>query len=523
MIKTDFLVIGSGIAGLSFALKAAIARPDLKVTIVTKANASESNTKYAQGGIAVVWNIEDSFEKHIEDTLRAGDGLCDPEVVELVVKNGPKRLREFIQWGASFDETNAGDYDLGMEGGHSENRIIHHKDVTGLEMERTLLGQIQKQENITLLTHHFAIDLITEHQISRNQAIHWKEKHCYGVYVQDETSGKIETLISRVTMLATGGAGQVYRTTTNPLIATGDGIAMAYRAKAQIKDLEFVQFHPTALFGDDENPAFLISEAVRGMGAILRTKSGEAFMHKYDERKELASRDIVAKAIDQEMKIRGDKHVYLDCTHIDPKAFADHFPNILAKCEQIGLDLTQDWIPVAPAAHYMCGGVVVDQRGRTSVDRLYACGECSRTGLHGANRLASNSLLEAIVFAEESINDALARVDEISIESMSSSIPEWDSEGTTSPKEHILIAHNRNELRDIMSDYVGIVRSNERLKRAANRLELLYLENKELYERSIISPQLCELRNLITVSYNLVRESRKRTENRGGFYNIDLV
>lgn len=520
MPQTDVLIIGSGIAGLSFAIKTAKRFPHQSVTVITKADDSESNTKYAQGGIAVVLDeITDSFDKHIEDTLRAGDGLCDRKVVELVVKEGPERLDEIIEWGIEFDQDEAGNLSLGREGGHTAKRIIHYKDVTGLQIEKGLLHQVSKLPNIKLLSHHFSIDLITEHHFKHRISQPEPGITCYGAYVMDQRTCKIEKYVSKVTLLATGGAGQVYRTTTNPLIATGDGVAMAYRAMAKVKDMEFIQFHPTAFFAQDDNPAFLITEAIRGHGAYLKTKDGERFMFRYDERGELASRDIVAKAIDNELIIRGDECVYLDCTHFPKEDFISHFPNIYEKCLTKGIDIATQMIPVAPAAHYQCGGIEVDTCGRTSIANLYACGECSCTGLHGANRLASNSLLEAIVYAHRCFADVETKLDDIETPS---NIPEWNAEGTIVPTEQILITHNRKELRDLMSDYVAIVRSNERLKRALKRIDILFHENERLYHQSVLSPQLCELRNLITIAYIITRQSLERRENKGTFYNVDL-
>lgn len=517
MNQSDVLVIGSGIAGLTFALKVANNSPKCKITIITKADKSESNTKYAQGGIAVVWDDNDSFENHIKDTLIAGDGACDDGVVKMVVEEAPARLKEIINWGADFDLNKEGNYDLGKEGGHGENRIIHHKDVTGLEIERKLLAQIEQKENIEILTHHFAIDIITQHHLGIK--VPKSEIECYGVYVLNTKSGKIDRYISKVTMLASGGAGQVYANTTNPKIATGDGIAMAYRAKARIEDIAFIQFHPTALFDPKISPSFLISEAVRGFGAYLRTKDGNRFMLQYDDRAELASRDIVAQAIDKELKKTGDEFIYLDCTHLNMETFKHHFPNIYAKCASIGIHIEKDFIPVVPAAHYSCGGIDVDSWGNTSIKGLMACGECSRTGLHGANRLASNSLLEALVFAERSfqfVNKNISKYNH------NEKTPKWDASGTNNPKELVIIAHARKELQAIMSNFVGIARSNARLKRALKRTKDIYEETEKLYEASTISPQLCELRNLITCAHLIISHSQKQTENRGTFYNTDL-
>ncbi len=365
-MKTDFLVIGSGIAGLTYALKVAGSQPDKKITIITKAQSDETNTKYAQGGIAGVWDDDtDSFDKHIEDTLIAGDGLCNEHIVEIVVKEGPQRIREIIEWGAQFDKDPDGDYSLGKEGGHSVNRILHHKDVTGKEMERALLQKILSMPNIQLINHWFVVDLITQHHLGYLVTKATLDIVCYGVYVLDLHSNKIEKIISKITVLATGGNGQAYRTTTNPKIATGDGVAMVYRAKGRIENMEFIQFHPTALFEPGISPSFLITEAVRGDGGILRNKHGDAFMEKYDSRRDLAPRDIVARAIDSEMKKGGTEHVYLDCRHMDKEKFIHHFPNIYAKCYSIGIDVTQQMIPVAPAAHYSCGGIKTDEHGRT--------------------------------------------------------------------------------------------------------------------------------------------------------------
>jgi len=519
-MQTDFLVIGSGIAGLTYALKVAQHCPDKQVTIITKAAADETNTKYAQGGVAVVNDLEnDSFEKHIEDTLIAGDGLCDREVVEIVVKEGPARIQEIIEWGAQFDKDPEGDYKLGKEGGHSEFRILHHKDVTGKEMERALLEAIRRAPNITLLNHLFVIDVITQHHLGYLVTKSTPDICCYGVYVLNSQSNRIEKIVSKTTLLATGGNGQVYRTTTNPYIATGDGVAMVYRAKGRIENMEFIQFHPTALYeAGKRGQAFLITEAVRGDGGILRNAAGEAFMERYDERRDLAPRDIVARAIDNEMKIGGTEHVYLDCRHMDIEKFKEHFPNIYEKCLSIGIDVSVQMIPVAPAAHYSCGGIKTDECGRSSIKNLYACGECASTGLHGANRLASNSLLEAMVFAHRCYVDAVSRMDVI--ETLPD-IPDWNAEGTREPKEMILITQSLKELQQVMSDYVGIVRNNVRLQRAMKRIDLLFDETEGLYQTSTVSPQLLELRNMITVGYLIIKGAAFRKESRGLHYNTD--
>ncbi len=400
-MQTDYLIIGSGIAGLTYALKVAERYPGKKITIITKAAADETNTKYAQGGVAVVNDMKnDSFEKHIEDTLISGDGLCDREIVELVVREGPARVQEIIDWGTKFDKDPDGDFKLGMEGGHSENRILHFQDVTGKEIERALLAAVGKAPNISIIKHCFVIDIITQHHLGYLVTKATPDVQCYGIYLLNTQSNRIEKIISNNTLLATGGNGQVYRTTTNPYIATGDGVAMVYRAKGRIENMEFIQFHPTALYeAGKRGQAFLITEAVRGDGGILRNAKGDAFMERYDARKDLAPRDIVARAIDSEMKIAGTENVYLDCRHMDMEKFKEHFPNIYDKCLSLGIDVAIHMIPVAPAAHYSCGGIQTDEWGKSSIQNLYACGECASTGLHGANRLASNSLLEAMVFA----------------------------------------------------------------------------------------------------------------------------
>jgi L-aspartate oxidase len=519
-MQTDFLVIGSGIAGLTYALKVAEACPKKKITILTKAQSDETNTKYAQGGIAGVMDFDkDSFDKHIEDTLIAGDGLCNKEVVEIVVKEGVERIKEIIEWGAQFDKEPDGDFKLGKEGGHSEFRILHHKDVTGMEMERALLEAIKRKSNIELISHCFVLDIITQHHLGFLITKATPDIECYGVYVLNLATNKIEKILSKITLLATGGNGQVYRTTTNPSIATGDGVAMLYRAKGRIENMEFIQFHPTALYEPGvRGQSFLITEAVRGDGGILRNHNGEAFMERYDARKDLAPRDIVARAIDNEMKVAGTENVFLDCRHFGKEKFIEHFPNIYEKCLSIGIDITKHLIPVAPAAHYSCGGIKTDEWGRTSINNLYAAGECASTGLHGANRLASNSLLEAMVFAHRAYLDG---VKNINATPYNASLPDWKVDGTSSPKEMILITQSVKELKLLMSDYIGIVRNNERLKRAMKRLDLLFEETEDLYKKTNVSPQLCELRNMITVAFLIVKSAEFRHESRGLHFNTD--
>jgi L-aspartate oxidase len=520
-MQTDFLVIGSGIAGLTYAIKVAEACPDKQVLIVTKSNADETNTKYAQGGIAVVNDLEnDSFDKHIEDTLIAGDGLGDEEIVEIVVKEGALRVNEIIEWGARFDKETDGDYSLGKEGGHSENRILHHKDVTGAEMERALLETIRRSKNITFVNHYFVVDIITQHHLGFLVTKATPDVQCYGVYALNLQTNAIEVIQAKITLLAAGGNGQVYRTTTNPIIASGDGVAMVYRAKGRIENMEFIQFHPTALYqAGQKGQAFLITEAVRGDGGILRNQEGAAFMEQYDERRDLAPRDIVARAIDSEMKIGGTEHVWLDCTHMDIEKFIHHFPNIYEKCKSLGIDVAKHMIPVAPAAHYSCGGIKTDEWGRTSIKNLYAAGECASTGLHGANRLASNSLLEAMVFAHRSYMDGVEKIKQLNAEQPA--LPGWNAKGTSQPKEMILITQSLKELQQVMSDYVGIVRNDIRLQRAMRRLDLLWEETENLYRSSSISPQIMELRNMITVGYLITKAASFRKESRGLHFNTD--
>jgi len=515
MISTNYLVIGSGVAGLTFAVKIAEGFPNKNITIITKSNEDESNTKYAQGGVAVVLDKEeDSYQKHIQDTLIAGDGLCDDTVVDMVIKEGPKRFKELIHWGANFDIDTNGNFDLGKEGGHSECRVVHHKDITGYEIERSLLQRIHQLKNVTVLPHHFAIDLITEHHLKTSNQT---QLSCYGAYVLDENTDEIITIKAKNTVLASGGIGNVYGHTTNPVIATGDGIAMAYRAKAQIKDMEFIQFHPTVLYSPDGGSSFLISEAVRGFGAYLRDKKGHRFMPDYDSRAELASRDIVSQCIDKELKKSGDENVFLDCTHLDIESFKEHFPNIYDKCKSLGIDIAKDWIPVVPASHYLCGGIVVDKNGKTSVHNLFSCGESSRTGLHGANRLASNSLLEALVYAHNIYKYLLTN----EIDITNSEIPEWYEKGVSITKEHILIQHNLKKLQVLMQNYAGIVRNNNHLNEAITLLDSIYKEVDELYQTVKVNTSLCELRNMINVAHLIISQSLTRNNNKGGYYNID--
>ena len=460
----------------------------------------------------------DTYEKHIADTIAAGDSLNNRKIVELTIKESTARIRELIDWGTAFDKKESGDYDLAKEGGHSEPRVFHHKDSTGLEIERALLNKINEHPNIGILENHFAIDLITQHHLGVELKRNDKDICCYGAYSMDPKTQEINTVLAKTTMIATGGTGNIYSNTTNPSIATGDGIAMAYRAKAVVENMEFIQFHPTALYNPSEKPAFLITEALRGYGAVLKNINGEEFMEKYDERASLAPRDIVARAIDNEMKLSGDDHVSLDATLIDKDELIRNFPRIYAKCLSINIDITRDMIPVVPSAHYVCGGIKVDEYARSSIKNLYASGECSSTGLHGANRLASNSLLESAVFSHRASLDALelAKTTDYCDE-----IPDWNAEGTVLNEEMILITQSLKELRSIMSNYVGIVRSNLRLQRALDRLEIIYRETEELYDKSILTVNICELRNMINVAYLVIKMAMQRKESRGLHYSLD--
>lgn len=518
-MNTDILVIGSGLAGLSFAVKMAQEFPTKQITVLTKASLTEeTNTNYAQGGIAVVSDINDTFESHINDTLIAGDGLSNREVVNLVIENGPLVVSEIIDWGTNFDKDEEGNYLRGKEGGHSKNRIFHYKDITGYEIERALLDKANSFENIQFLNQYFVLDILTQHHLGYLVTKATSITECYGVYALNMQTGEVDTILSKITLLATGGTGQVYRATTNPSIATGDGIAMVYRAKGRVENMEFIQFHPTALYEPGASPNFLITEAIRGDGGILRNIAGEAFMERYDARKDLAPRDVVARAIDNEMKISGTEHVYLDCRNMDQEKFKKHFPTIFEKCLSIGINVFEHLIPVTPAAHYCCGGVKTNLHAQTSINRLYASGECASTGLHGANRLASNSLLEALVFSHQAYIHAIQNMDRYDFQA---DIPSWNALGTTLPKEMILITQSKKELQAIMSDYVGIVRNNVRLERAMRRLDLLHEETEALYEKTVISPQLAELRNMITIGYLIVKGAQLRKESRGLNYNTD--
>ncbi|MBU0486781.1 MAG: L-aspartate oxidase [Bacteroidetes bacterium] len=514
--KYDFLVLGSGIAGLSFALKVA---DHGSVCVITKANSGEETaTQFAQGGIAAVMYTPDTYEKHIRDTMKAGDDLCEEKIVRLTITESTERVRELIEWGVQFDKGKDGKYDLAKEGGHSECRVLHRKDKTGSEIQQVLLQKVAAHPNITLLANHFAVDVITQHHLGSETKRGATDIMSYGAYVLNPVSKLVDTYLAKITVVTTGGAGNIYGTTTNPAVSTGDGIAMVYRAKGQIEKMEFIQFHPTSLYNPGETPSFLITEALRGFGAVLKTINGHEFMGKYDERGSLASRDIVARAIDSEMKISGDDHVCLDCRHLKKNELISHFPTIYAKCLSIGIDITRDMIPVVPASHYFCGGIMVDENGRSSIENLYATGECASTGLHGANRLASNSLLESLVFSHRAALEALKKYEGISFRE---DIPEWNSDDTVLNEEMILITQSIKELHGIMSSYVGIVRSDLRLNRALVRLETLYRETETLYEESKITAEICELRNMINVAYLVIKMAKQRKESRGLHYSID--
>jgi L-aspartate oxidase len=509
--KTDFLILGSGIAGLSLGIKASALG---SVAIVTKKETWESNTNYAQGGIAAVTDKTDSFEEHINDTLICGAGLCKKDVVEFVVREAPPRIQELIDWGVQFTRSESAPffYDLGREGGHTRRRVLHAKDLTGREIERALHEKAATLRNICIYENHIGVDLITKKDSSGRPA------HCLGAYVLDINNNEIHTYRAKYTILSTGGAGKVYLITTNPDIATGDGIAMAYRAGAKIANMEFIQFHPTCLYHPDAK-AFLISEAVRGEGGILKLKSGATFMEKYHPMKSLAPRDIVAKAIDSEIKKSGDEYVLLDITHHDRNFLVKRFPNIYNKCLEFGIDISCDPIPVVPAAHYICGGVAVNPYGETSISQLFACGEVTCTGLHGANRLASNSLLEAVVFAHRvstKISEDYAKTIQSNIY-----IAPWDSSGTSVSDDTVVVTQNWDEIRRCMWNYVGIVRSNKRLERAVRRIDLIQKEIDEYYWNYKVTKDLVELRNITIVAKLIAESASMRKESRGLNYNID--
>lgn len=522
MFKTDVLIIGSGIAGLSAALKLA---SSFQITLITKREALESNTRYAQGGIASVTSSLDNIASHIEDTMAAGAGLCHKEVVEKIVSDGPRFIEELVQLGVRFTKADSENFDLGQEGGHTQRRVLHSGDLTGAEIERALLDRVRKNSNIRILEYHLAIDLITTQKFSLEDS-----NRCVGAYVLDRKKMKIEPFLAKTTLLATGGIGKVYLYTSNPDIATGDGIAMAYRAGAIVANLEFVQFHPTCLYNPGAfspknqsnanlGKTFLVSEAVRGEGAKLKLATGESFMKNYDDREELAPRDIVSRAIDFEMKRRGDSYVLLDISHKSSDFIKDRFPNIYKTCLAFGFDLTEGPIPVVPAAHYLCGGIQTTPDGQTNIPGLYAIGETACTGFHGANRLASNSLLEGVAMADyvrQAVSDFIKDSSDIP-----EKIPEWNSGRATDSDEAVVITQNWDEIRRLLWNYVGIVRSNKRLDRAKRRIDILQEEIREYYWNFKVTPDLIELRNIACVAELIVHSAMKRKESRGLHYNRD--
>ncbi|HOO72360.1 MAG TPA: L-aspartate oxidase [Spirochaetota bacterium] len=526
-VESDFLVIGSGIAGLTFAIKASSLGT---VNIVTKKKEFDSNTNYAQGGIASVLAPDDSFDSHVEDTLRSGAGLCNRKSVEFLVQNGPDRINELIEWGTRFSlkekHRDIEVLDLGREGGHSHNRIVHATDLTGREIERALLNKISEIPNIQIYEDHTAVDLLTEHQLARSVGNYRRKKskktHCYGAYILNNRTGAVKIFNAKITFLATGGVGQVYLHTTNPDIATGDGIAMAYRAGALISDMEFIQFHPTTLYS--QNPggrSFLISEAVRGEGAVLINSRGEHFMDTIHPLKDLAPRDIVARAIDSELKRLGDSFVYLDITSKGRHFLQKRFPHIYNRCLDEGIDISKDAIPVVPAAHYLCGGIISDIHGRTSIENLFVSGESACTGVHGANRLASNSLLEGIVFSHSAFTYLKEHYASLKNSIRIPEYPAWNREGTFDFNEWILVKHDIEDIKRLMWDYVGIVRSDLRLNRAYNRILFLAEEVHSYYQKSIISSRVIELRNLATVAKLVIKSAMMRKDSIGLHYNTD--
>ena len=518
--QSDFLIIGTGVAGLSLALKLSLHG---SVLLITKKSAIDTNTNLAQGGIASVFGTTDSFGLHIKDTLDAGDGICNLEAVEMVVCEGPDRIKELIDFGVNFNTKNFRGkerLDLGREGGHSKKRIVHAHDMTGNAVEEVLLKKAKNTKNITILEHHVAIDLVTYSvRMKRGMVISSRDDICCGAYVLDVQNNQVKTFQSKMTFLATGGAGKVYLYTSNPDVATGDGIAMGYRAGASVANLEFVQFHPTCLYHPDAKN-FLISEAVRGEGGILVNSAGEAFMEKYDPRKDLACRDVVARAIDHELKMSGDDCVFLDISHKKSSTVMRRFPNIYNKCASYGIDLLNAPVPVVPAAHYMCGGLATDLNGKTDIKRLYAIGETACTGLHGANRLASNSLLEALIYADKAAKDAIIELRQNSFDESCWDIPPWDEADTTDSDEAIVVSHNWDEIRRLMWNYVGIVRSDKRLQRAKRRIETIQKEIYEYYWDFKVTSDLLELRNIATVAQLIIESAMNRKESRGLHYNI---
>lgn len=513
----DAVVVGSGIAGLSFAL--GLAAKGKTVCIVTKKDQAESNTNYAQGGVACVTSSTDDFESHVSDTLEAGDGLCNPDVVREIVKEGPARIEEMVKIGVEFSQLEDGRVSLGKEGGHSKRRILHVKDITGRAIEEALLHAINENPSIEIREHCMAIDLITSRKLKKfGFNTEEQENRVAGIYCFNDIDQTVFALRTSAVLLATGGIGQVYQFTTNPDIATGDGVAMAYRAGAEIQNLEFVQFHPTAFFAQD-GKRFLISEAVRGEGAILRNSEGKAFMEQYHPRRDLAPRDVVARAIDSEMKRSGAEHVFLDITTKSHEELEERFPTIYAHCRENGIEIEKDFIPVVPAAHYLCGGVRTNLSGETSLKGLYACGEVACTGLHGANRLASNSLLEALVLAHRGVDSVDQFLADHPHEDLD--LPQWVDGNVTDSDERVILFHNWSELRRTLWDYVGIVRTTKRLERARARIQLLSREINDYYWNFRVEPKLLELRNMVQVADLMVQCALQRKESRGLHYILD--
>ncbi len=513
----DVIVVGSGIAGLSFALK--VAEAGQRVAIITKKSSADSNTNYAQGGIAAVTSQTDDVAMHVADTIAAGDGLCHEDAVREILQDGPASIDELVRRGVEFTQLHDGRVSLGKEGGHSRRRILHVQDVTGKAIEQALLHSIAESPHIETLEHHFAVDLITVNKLKKLKcAVPEAEDRVLGLYVLNKETETVETFIANAVLLATGGIGQVYEYTTNPSIATGDGIAMAYRAGVEIRNMEFIQFHPTAFYSL-EGDRFLISEAVRGEGAILRNSQGEAFMEKYDSRKDLAPRDVVARAIDVEMKQSGSRHVWLDVRDIPSMKIQNRFPNICSYCAKQGIRLEKDMVPVVPAAHYLCGGVKTHLNAETDLSGLYACGEVACTGLHGANRLASNSLLEAVVMANRG---AVAVLDYLTEHSLGSvRLPDWVDGHLHDSDERVVLTHTRDELKRTLWDYVSIVRTTKRLERAYTRIRNLEREISDYYWNFKVDESLLELRNMILCAALIVDCALKRKESRGLHYSLD--
>lgn len=514
----DILVIGTGISGLAYAIQVAEENPTVSMVLISKSDLSEGNTRYAQGGIAVVSDFKkDSFTKHIQDTLTAGAGTCNPEVVKFVIEEGYDRVRELIAWGAQFDKKRK-QFDLAKEAGHSEKRIVHYKDQTGQHIQEALIEKIKTYPNIELLEQHTLVDLITDHHSIE------KANRCYGAYVISQEEELIKKITAKITVLSTGGAGSLYAHTTNPEIATGDGLGSAYRARVLMDGLPYIQFHPTALYPKINGHTFLITEAVRGAGGKLLNTQGERFMLKNDLKAELAPRDIVARGIQSEIKNQKEGFVWLDGSRIDKKQWETHFPTILETCSSLGIDLPKDPIPVVPAAHYFCGGIKVNKRSESELKGLYAIGECSATGLHGSNRLASNSLLESLVFAQRAAQDSLSALQEnLPNESFYAAIPEWDGDAYSNSTEIKSIKNLREQLQELMTKYVGIFKTNEGLEIAEKKIDQIYKAVNNIYNNNKLTYGLCELRNMVSIAYLITKQSQEITENLGVFYNHDYA